>query len=73
MFLGVPRRQYRRATDAPDLPEYIQFCREHHSPGAGFLQMNGFAFREEKELQELILYLTYSCFSINKFVNKFNR
>ena len=41
--------------DTPDLPGYIQFCREHHSPGAGFLQMNGFAFREEKELQELML------------------
>ena len=22
--------------DTPDHPGYIQFCREHHSPGAGF-------------------------------------
>ena len=40
--------------DTPDLSEYIQFCREYHSPGAGFLQMNGFAFRDEKELLELM-------------------
>ena len=40
--------------DTPDLPEYIRFCREHHSPTASFLQMNGFAFREERELQALM-------------------
>ena len=47
--------ELEKCMDTPDLPGYIQFCREHHSPGAGFLQMNGFAFREEKELQELML------------------
>ena len=40
--------------DTPDLWNYIRFSREHHSPSAGFLQMNGFAFREEKELLSLI-------------------
>lgn len=40
--------------DTPDLPEYIRFCREHRCPGAGFLQMNGFAFREGEELQALM-------------------
>ena len=40
--------------DTPDLWDYIRFSREHHSPAAGFLQMNGFAFREEKELLTLM-------------------
>ena len=40
--------------DTPDLWDYIRFSREHLSPGAGFLQMNGFAFREEKELHSIM-------------------
>ena len=40
--------------DTPDLPEFIRFCRKHHMPGAGFLQMNGFAFRSEQELRALM-------------------
>ncbi|MBQ6515358.1 MAG: hypothetical protein IJI09_11640 [Clostridia bacterium] len=40
--------------DMPELPEYIRFCREHHSPGAKFLQMNGFAFRNGQELRNLM-------------------
>ena len=40
--------------DVPDLPEYIRFCRDYRSPGARFLQMNGFAFRSDAELQALM-------------------
>ena len=40
--------------DTPDLWDYIRFSRVHLSPGAGFLQMNGFAFREEKELHSIM-------------------
>ncbi len=52
---GLPASYYiGYCMDTPDLPEYIRFCREHHSPGAGFLQMNGFAFRDGPELQSLM-------------------
>ena len=40
--------------DTPRLAEYIRFCREHRCPGAEFLQMNGFAFREKAELQSMM-------------------
>lgn len=40
--------------DTPQLMAYIAFCREYHSPGARFLQMNGFAFRSASELQALM-------------------
>ena len=40
--------------DTPKLTDYIRFCREHRCPGAKFLQMNGFAFREKEELQTLM-------------------
>ena len=40
--------------DTPELFAYIDFCREYHSPGARFLQMNGFAFRDAKKLQALM-------------------
>ena len=40
--------------DIPDLPGYIRFSREHRSPGARFLQMNGFSFREDGELKSLM-------------------
>ncbi|MBR3333622.1 MAG: radical SAM protein [Clostridia bacterium] len=40
--------------DTPDLLDYIRFSKEHRSPAAGFLQMNGFAFREEQELRPLM-------------------
>lgn len=40
--------------DTPDLFGYIRFSREHRSPGATFLQMNGFAFRSEPELLTLM-------------------
>ena len=36
--------------DTADLRDYIRFSRDHQSPGAGFLQMNGFGFRETTEL-----------------------
>ena len=39
--------------DTPELGEYIRFCRAHASPGARFLQMNGFAFRGQDELRKL--------------------
>lgn len=38
----------------PDLFDYIRFSREHGAPGGSFLQMNGFAFREEPELRSLM-------------------
>ena len=41
--------------DTPDLPEYLRFSREHQGPSAKFLQMNGFAFREDQELAELMV------------------
>ena len=40
--------------DTPDLWDYIRFSREHHFSFAGFLQMNGFSIREEKELLSLM-------------------
>ena len=40
--------------DTPDLPEFLRFSREHQAPAAKFLQMNGFAFREDQELAELM-------------------
>ncbi len=40
--------------DTPDLSEYIRFRMEHLCPSADFLQMNGFAFREEQEVQRLM-------------------
>ena len=40
--------------DAPDLPEYLRFSREHQAPAAKFLQMNGFAFRKDQELEALM-------------------
>ena len=40
--------------DMPDLPGYIRFCRDHHSPASGFLQMNGFAFRSDDDLRQLM-------------------
>ena len=40
--------------DTPDLRDYIRFSGRYHSPGAGFLQMNGFAFREEKDLLSIM-------------------
>ena len=36
--------------DTVNLWDYIRFSRERESPGASFLQMNGFGFREETEL-----------------------
>lgn len=40
--------------DTPDLPKYLRFSREYQGPSAQFLQMNGFAFRNDRELAELI-------------------
>ncbi len=40
--------------DTPHLWDFIRFSGEYHSPAAGFLQMNGFAFREEAELLPLM-------------------
>ena len=40
--------------DTPDLPEFLSFSREHQAPAAKFLQMNGFAFREDQKLAELM-------------------
>ena len=40
--------------DTPDLPEFLRFSREHQGAAATFLQMNGFAFREDQELAELM-------------------
>ena len=40
--------------DTPKLRQYLKFRREHHLPGAGFLQMNGFAFRSAEELDVLM-------------------
>ena len=39
--------------DTPYLKDFIRFSRKYHSPAAGFLQMNGFAFRNESELRQL--------------------
>ena len=40
--------------DTPDLPDFLRFSREYDAPAAKFLQMNGFAFREDQELAELM-------------------
>ncbi len=40
--------------DTPELTDYIDFSRVHNSPSASFLQMNGFAFRTDKELEYLL-------------------
>ena len=40
--------------DTPELPEFIRFCRKYHMPGGSFLQMNGFAFRNDRELLALM-------------------
>ncbi len=40
--------------DTPKLVDYLRFCRKHGSPGARFLQMNGFAFRSSAELDALM-------------------
>ena len=40
--------------DTPDLPEFLRFSREYQAPAAKFLQMNGFAFRSDQELAELM-------------------
>ena len=40
--------------DTPDLQEFLRFNREYQGPAAKFLQMNGFAFREDRELAELM-------------------
>ena len=40
--------------DTPALRNYIRFSAEHSSPGARFLQMNGFAFRNDNQLLSLM-------------------
>ncbi len=40
--------------DTPKLADYLRFCRKIGSPGARFLQMNGFAFRSSAELEALM-------------------
>ena len=40
--------------DTVDLRDYIRFSGEHWSPGASFLQMNGFGFREATELLSMM-------------------
>ncbi len=40
--------------DNPKLTDFIRFCKEFESPGARFLQMNGFKFRSEYELCQLM-------------------
>ncbi len=40
--------------DTPDLPDYISLCRQHNWPGGEFLQMNGFAFRNQEETENLM-------------------
>ena len=40
--------------DTADLWDYIRFSGDHHSPGASFLQMNGFEFREAAELLSMM-------------------
>ena len=40
--------------DTADLRDYIRFSGKHRSPGAGFLQMNGFGFRETAELLSMM-------------------
>ena len=40
--------------DTPHLPSYIRFCQKHRSPSGRFLQMNGFAFRDDQALAKLM-------------------
>lgn len=40
--------------DTTDLPAFLRFSREYQAPAAKFLQMNGFAFRSDQELAELM-------------------
>ncbi|MBQ6173099.1 MAG: hypothetical protein IJK28_00580 [Clostridia bacterium] len=40
--------------DTPHLRDFIRFSGEHGGPGARFLQMNGFAFRDDRELASLM-------------------
>ena len=40
--------------DTPDLADYIRFSREIGSPAGKFLQFNGFSFREEQKIRELL-------------------
>ena len=40
--------------DTPELPKFLSFSREYQAPAAKFLQMNGFAFRSDQELTELM-------------------
>ena len=40
--------------DTPELPKFLSFSREYQAPAAKFLQMNGFAFRSDQELAELM-------------------
>ncbi|WP_027219037.1 radical SAM protein [Butyrivibrio fibrisolvens] len=40
--------------DTPKLFDYIDFCKKYSLASARFLQMNGFAFRSESELDSLI-------------------
>ncbi len=40
--------------DTPKLLDYICYCKEHGYASAKFLQMNGFAFRSESELDRLM-------------------
>ena len=40
--------------DMPDLAGYIRYGRERNYPCGKFLQMNGFAFRTDKELDKLL-------------------
>ena len=40
--------------DTPKLLDYIRYCKEHGYASAKFLQMNGFAFRSESELDRLM-------------------
>lgn len=40
--------------DSPRLFDYIDFCKKYSLPNARFLQMNGFAFRTENEIDDLM-------------------
>ncbi|MBR5409114.1 MAG: hypothetical protein IK104_00435 [Clostridia bacterium] len=40
--------------DTPRLFDYIRFSKDHHSPGARFLQMNGFRSRTDEAFDELM-------------------
>lgn len=40
--------------DTPNLIDYIRYCKEHEYVSAKFLQMNGFAFRSDNELDCLM-------------------